>query len=402
MSGWRSAALAAGVAAVLAVGCKEQLTTPGHCPALCPSNNLQLVDTLLTDADVADTSVRGYVDVREASYLLASTLDSLQSVILVRFTKRDTVWFPNSTDTAIVGTQDSVMLSVTIGQRDTAVKSLRLVVYRLPAHLDTAATFASIQPYFADSQLVDTVAVPDTVQSGSFVAKIADSLAVPPLDSGVVSLGIAVVAAGKTALTVGSGNLGTSAPLLSTYAHARAPHDTLSHVFTVAPFVSLFVMSPPPAQPPPGLLAVGGIPTARATVRLSLPEVVVDSNAIVRATLLLNTASPAGGFARDTFFVIAEPVVRDYGVKSVLWPDSAVSGQVRVAQGQSGPVAIDIAPILRFWGTTVGDSTPRLVVLRVFPEGSILGAVTFAGRAAGAAGPQLRVTYVKKYTFGLP
>jgi hypothetical protein len=28
--------------------------------------------------------------------------------------------------------------------------------------------------------------------------------------------------------------------------------------------------------------------------------------------------------------------------------------------------------------------------------------VSFAGRAAGAAGPQLRVTYVKPYQFGLP
>jgi hypothetical protein len=79
-----------------------------------------------------------------------------------------------------------------------------------------------------------------------------------------------------------------------------------------------------------------------------------------------------------------------------------VSGFVRVGQGQTGQVELDIGPILRFWGTTVGDSTPRLIVLRVFPEGSILGSADFAGRAAGAAGPQLRVTYVKPYTFGLP
>jgi len=162
------------------------------------------------------------------------------------------------------------------------------------------------------------------------------------------------------------------------------------------------VMSPPPGQPPAGVLAIGGIPTARAILHLSLPQVVVDSAATVRATLLLNTTGPAGGFARDTFSVIAQPVVRDFGIKSVLWPDSAVSGSVRIAQGQTGPVELDIGPILRFWGTTVGDSTPRLIVIRVYPEGSILGSVAFAGRASGAAGPQLRVTYVKPYTFGLP
>ncbi len=190
--------------------------------------------------------------------------------------------------------------------------------------------------------------------------------------------------------------------MLTYYVHAKAPFDTTSHDIAVEAFVKEFVMNPPPAQPPPGVLAIGGIPTARATLRLALPKIVVDSESIVRATLLFNTVGPAGGFARDSFYLLAEPVVRDYGVKSVLWPDSSVSGTALVHQGQSGPVELDIAPILRFWGTTVGDSTPRIVVVRVYPEGTILGAVTFAGRAAGAPGPQLRVTYVKPYSFGVP
>jgi hypothetical protein len=401
MSVSRSALVVLGLAAV--VGCKEQITTPGQCPALCPSTRLQLADTLLTTADVSDTSVRGYVLVREASYLLTANLDSLKSVVLIRFSKRDSTWVAG-TDTAHVGKQDSVQLTLQVLQRDTSVKQLRLVIYRLPARFDTAATYASILPYLADSDLVDTVAIPDSVAAGAYAFRIADSLPIPPGDSGVVSLAVGLLAAGKTALTFGSGNgsYGTSAPALSYYVHARAPVDSLSKVFGVLPFVSLFVMSPPPGQPPPGELAIGGIPTARATLRLSLPKVVVDSNAVVRATLLLNTVSAAGGFANDSFFVIAQPVVRDFGIKSVLWPDSSVSGKAVIHQGQTGPVEMDVAPILRFWGTTTGDSTPRLIVMRVYPEGAILGSVSLAGRAAGAAGPQLRVTYVKPYAFGVP
>jgi hypothetical protein len=398
MSAWRSAAV---VALAAIAGCREQLTTPGRCP-ICPSSNVQLADTLLTTADVADTSVRGYVLVREASYLLTSNLDSLQSIALIRFSRRDTVWYPSTRDTAYLGKQDSVRLSVQIVQRDTSIKQLRLLIYRLPARFDTAATYASIQPSFVAANLVDTIAILDTVRSGSYTFRIADSLAIPAADSGQVSFGIVLAAAGKTALALGSGNLGTSAPSLSYHVHARAPLDTISKTITVQPFVALFVMSPPPGQPSPGVLAIGGIPTARATLRLSLPKVVVDSSAVVRATLLLTTVSAAGGFARDSFYVIAQPVVRDFGVKSVLWPDSAVSGKVLIHEGQAGPVGLDMAPILRFWGTTVGDSTPRLIVLRVYPEGSILGSVAFAGRAAGGAGPQLRVTYVKPYAFGLP
>lgn len=401
MSGWRSAAVAALVLGVVA-GCKEQITTPGKCPALCPSGHVQLADTVLTAADVADTSVRGFVLVREAAYLLASTLDSLQSVILIRFNKRDSLWFPTTTDTAVAGASDSVVLDLHLLQRDTAVKQVRLLVYRLPAQFDTGASYASILPYFADSNLVDTITIADSVSNGDLPVRIADSLAIPPGDSGVASLGIAVLAPAQTLVTVGSGNLGTSAPLLSYYVHARAPLDTLTHVFSVEPAVDMFVLSPPPVQPPAGVLAIGGIPTARAMVRLSLPKVVQDSNAVVRATLLLTTTGPVGGFARDSFYVVAEPVVRDFGIKSVLWPDSAVSGSAKVYPGQTGVVSMDIAPILRFWGTTTGDSTPRLLMIRAYPEGTIVGDARFAGRAAGAAGPQLRVTYVKPYTFGLP
>ena len=403
MSAWRSAVVVAGVAVAIA-GCREQLTTPGRCPELCPSGTVVLADTLLAGADVSDTSVRGYVGVREARYLLISSFDSLKSVAWMRYAPRaqDTVWYVGS-DTAYVGTQDSVVLTLQILQRDTFVKALRLLVYRLPPTLDTAATYATVQGLFADSNLIDTIAVPDTAQAGSYAFRIGDSLAVPLADS--VTLGFALLAPSQTALTLGSGNglSGTVAPYLSYFVHARAPLDTLAKVFAgIAPSFTLFVTSPPPSQPPAGVLAVGGMPTARATVRLSLPKEVVDSNAVVRATLLLTTAGAVGGFVRDSFTVIAQPVVRDFGVKSVLWPDSTVSGYTTVHQGQTGPVAVDIARILRFWGTASGDSTPRLIVLRVFPEGSILGSVDFVGQAAGAGGPQVQVTYVKRYTFGVP
>jgi len=401
MSAWRSAVVVGLVAGI--VGCREQITTAGRCPSLCPRTNIELADTLLAMADSADTSVRGFVLTREASFLLLSTLDSLKGRALIRFSALDTIWFPATAETAYVGGIDSVRIALQVEQRDTAVKQLKLLVYRLPASFDTGATYASIQPWFADSTLLDTVPIGDSVVEGDTIGvRIATGLLIPPGDSDVLSLGLAIAAASPTALTVGSGNLSTSAPVLEYFVHARTPLDTVTKETSVEPIVSLFVMSPPPAQPPPGVLAIGGIPSARATLRLSLPKVVVDSESIVRATLLFNITGAAGGFARDSFYLLAEPVVRDYGVKSVLWPDSTVSGKVLIHQGQTGPVELDLAPILRFWGTTTGDSTPRLVVVRAYPEGSILGAVNFDSRSAGATGPALRVTYVKPYTFGVP
>jgi hypothetical protein len=403
---WRSALLAA--LGLAALGCSERIASPGSCPSVCPAGHIELADTLLTAPLSADTSVRGYVLIKEAAFLLTSNLDSLKAVTLIQFTALDTAWFPNLTDTttvASIGKIDSVLVSVHVSQRDTSVKDQRLIFYRLPAHLDTAATYASILPYLADSTLIDTVAIADTAQAGGDQElKIADSLVIAPEDSGVVSIAVTTVAATPSAFSLQSGHLktGTSPPVLEIFAHARAPLDTVSKSFYLESTLAYYVTDPPPTQPPSGVLAVGGMPTARATLTLSLPKELVDSNAVVRATLILHTLRPAGGFAGDTFVVLAQPVVRDYGPKSVIYPDSTVSGYARLAPGDTGTVEMEIAPILRFWGTTTGDSIPRLIVLRAFPEGAILGSVDFAGRAAGALGPQLRVTYVKPYSFGVP
>jgi len=402
---WRSAA----AAAVLALGCTENIAAPASCPGLCPSGNVVLADTLLTAPITSDTSVRGYVLVREAGYLLTSTMDSLKAVTLIQFSRLlDTVWYPTigtQTDTAYIGHTDSVVVFIHVDQRDTSVHNLKLLVYRLPANFDTGATYASIAPYFTDSTLMDTVAVPDTLQAGDTLSlHIANNLTIPPADTNVISIGIAMTAPSPSAFSMQSGAplTSTTAPFLYYYVHAKAPLDTVTKEFSVEPFFSTFVMSPAPGPPPSGVLTIGGIPTARATMYLSLPEVAVDSTHIVRATLLLNTLHPASGFASDSFYIIAQPVVRDYGPKSVLYPDSSVSGDVVLHEGQSGQVSLDIAPILRFWGTTVGDSTPRLIMLRAYPEGSVLGSVDFQGAGTGPGSPQLKVTYVKPYHFGAP
>jgi hypothetical protein len=390
---------------VAIAGCREELTMPGRCPALCPSGNLVLADTLLTAPDTLDTSVRGYVALRDASFLLASSLDSLKSLMLMRFSAvGDSFMLAGDSVPVTISGVDSVLISFTVGQRDTAAKQMRTVFYRLPARFDTTLTYAQALPYFADSLLVDTVAVPDSLQTGVLSQHLPTTLRALPGDSGIVSLGVAVLASIPTAFGVGSGNIGSSAPRLSFYVRGQRPQDTVpqTQVLTVEPSFGTFVLSSLQGQPLSGVLAVGGLPAARATLELALPKVVIDSNAVVRATLTLTPVSPAVGFARDSFYVEARPLLRPYGPKSVLYPDSLIAGHAKVHVGDAGPVEVDIAPILRLWGSTTGDSLPRMIMLRVFLEGQVLGEVDFKGRVAGASGPQLRVTYVKRYRFGVP
>ena len=79
----------------------------------------------------------------------------------------------------------------------------------------------------------------------------------------------------------------------------------------------------------------------------------------------------------------------------------AAPGVQVVHAGDTGTVQIDIARILRLWGSTTGDSMPRAIILGVFAEGFALGEMEVKGRA-GAGAPQLRVTYVTKYEAGVP
>ncbi len=396
---WRSALAAAAVAAAAAAGCSEQSTTTGPCPSLCPFEDVQLADTLLTTPVAFDTSVRGYVLVREASFLLSSDLDSLRSVTLVQFKTTILPWTVG-TDSIQPGVTDTVLLVVHVLQRDTAAKNIRLVVHRIPALFDTSSTYATIQPYLADSTLVDTLAIPDSVSSGAVTLMLPTTFQPLPGDSGVISVALSIVADTATALGLQSGQQGTAGPSLEYIVQGAPPNDTLKHTFSTEAAYATFVMSPDPGQPPSGVLAVGGIPSARGTLRMSLPKLAMDSASIVRGTLILHTIRPAQGFAHDSFYVNAVPVLRDFGVKSVLYPDSTVSGHVLMHEGDGGAIGVDITPILRFWGTAAGDSVPHTIVLRTFPEGYVLGEADFAG--AGADGPQLRVTYVKRYHFGVP
>jgi hypothetical protein len=228
------------------------------------------------------------------------------------------------------------------------------------------------------------------------------SLVPLPGDSGIVSIAARVIADSPTVVAFSSGHSVTVYPKLSYFVHGQPPQDTLSRNLSDTAAFTTFVQSPVAGQPPPGVLAIGGLPAAHALIHLSLPSVAIDSIGIVRATLLLRLVRPAVGFPGDSFVVNAFPILRDYGAKSVLYPDTLITGKTVVYAGQTGTVEVDIAPILRLWGTTTGDSMPRAIMLGVFAEGFAFGEADIQGRSAGGGGPQLEVTYVKKYEVGVP
>lgn len=376
---------------------------PGDCPSLCPSSQAQPLDTTLSAVVSSDTSFRGFVTAREAPILVASDLGSWRGLALVRFEPRASFWIGTASDTILLGSTDSVILEFRLIQRDTAAKDLRLLVYRLPpTSFDTATAFGAAAPLFADARLMDSIPIADSLTSGLVRQKLAperfDSL---DADSGVVALGVAVRAASPTAVTVAAGDLSAEGPSLRFYGRGQPPREATTHTYDLAPAFDTFVTDPEPSGSADAAV-VGNIPSARTLLRLEVPETLLDSTAIVRATLVLTQTRPAFGRPREEFELEARAVLRDFGGKSFAESDTSLVARTTVRAGSATPVELELGRILRFWGTPAGDSVPRAILLRVVPEGSVLGEVSLARASAGADAPTLRVTYLLPYRFGVP
>ena len=395
---------AALAAAVAGFGCRENVTAPGSCPAICPAGQIRIVDTTLTGIVVSDTSFVGYVGTREAPFLLVSNGDSLQAVAVIQFGARDSTWYPTSGDTAVrIGRVDSVSLTFTVTSRDTVARNVWILAYRLPAFFDTSITRVDVLPYLADSLLVDSIAVPDTLKSGLVTGRIRAGViaSIAPNDSNVVSLALVAHGSAPVTVSVASSEEITGAPRLYWYVHAQAPRDTLTHTLNIGPQFDSFVYRESPANTAAALLA-GGLPSARSLIRLQLPPEAIDSVGLVRATLILTMTGRAQGLPDEHFRISARGIIRDFGAKSVIFTDTSAGGTAPVVTGDSGEVQIEIARMLRVWGTVSGDSLPRTLMLMSATEGGGLGSVAIARRTAGAAAPRLRLTYVRPYEFGVP
>jgi hypothetical protein len=397
---WRSAAVAALAAAAFA--CKEQVTAPGHCPELCISDSLVVEDTVLTGIVESDTSLRGYTRVDFSSTLSIADTDSLTSWALVRFVALPQRWFPTATDTVLLGGIDSVTFESRLDYRDTTVHNARLVLYRLPATIDTLAKFDSVAPFFGMTP-IDSVPLSDTLRSAD-LRHLLNVANVTPLaaDSFVLAIGIAIRADAKTSARLLATDLTGFPPTLRFFVHGAAPRDTFKTSFALTPTFDTFVQNPEPAAPASGDIVIGNQPAARSFIRFNIPNYFIDSVNVVRATLLLTPTRPVRGIPGESVSVAAQPILKYFAGKSVLFQDTAVTGLGIVAVGQTTPVEIEIARVLRLWRGVHPDSLPRAVSIRNISEDFTTVQLDAGGKLAGAAAPRLQISYVRPFRFGVP
>jgi hypothetical protein len=401
--GWLAAFV---VLAAVTTACQEDLTAPAQCPELCPGGESRVFDTVLTPRPGSDTSYTGYVSRHRAGTMLVSNgLPAGEARAAYRFARRlDSI---EVRDTMRAYTVDSVQLALNLIRRDTLLDGLKFYLYRIdPATADTAATFATLTAQFVPTAIIDSIAVPDTLDFGVIrtVLRGADlaKVALPVEGDGVLAIGVAMVSPLGSGARLGAAQAQT-APTFVSYVTVDVP-DTGSirkQTMTSQTAFNTYAFQTP-LTPDPDLLTVGGEPSSRALLRFDLPQPIKDSATIVRATLELIPVSPVIGLPTDPPLLQATALFADLGAKSpVVTTDTRFIVSDTISVGAADTIRLDLTPIVRLWQSD--DERPEAVFVSLLPEAASFSRPVFGStRLATPGAPRLRITYLKPFPFENP
>lgn len=400
-TGWLAAFV---ILAAAITGCQERLTAPAECPELCPGGESPVFDTVITPLADSDTSHVGYVSRSSAGALLVSNgLFASEDRAVYRFNVRqDSIEVRDTLRAYVV---DSALLSLNLIARDTLVNGLKLYLYRIDSTVDADDTFESINQQLVPAAILDSIVVPDSVNSGLVQAVFRDAdlekVALPTGAGGVLAIGVSMAADQPSGVRIGALAASTGASFVS-FVTLDVP-DTGSirrQTVTRGPAFNAFVTQSP-LVPDDAFLTIGGEPSSRALLRFDVPDAIEDSATIVRATLELVPQSPMLGLPSDPALLQAKALLADLGAKSPVTPDEAFITADTLAVGSADTVRLDMTPIVRLWQTA--SERPEAVFLSLLPEGASFTRPVFGSTRSGTVGaPRLRITYLKPFPFENP
>jgi hypothetical protein len=349
----------------------------------------------------ADSSFEGYVLPGQGTTIRVSNgLPASEDRGIIRFNNR-----PDSLllrDTLRTYTVDSASIEFTITRRDTTVTGLKMYLYRLPATIDTSATFAQVAPDLTPANLLDSVLVDDTADTPRIRVVFKDTTTykvdIPAADSGVLAIGLAMAAASPTGVRIGTILTGSAAPVFTSFVNANIADTTLQkRSILLNPKFSDFVSQNPPTLDP-DLLTTGGAPSARSLLRFDWPDFIRDSGQLVRVTLELIPTAPMNGLPNDPAFLEARIVLSDLGAKSVL--SQSTFAEFEIPEASSDTVNFEIVSLLSAWQTI--PTIPHALSLSLTPEGSSFTRATFGSTRTPGLKPRLKVTYAVPFRFARP
>lgn len=414
---WPRAAVLGAALAVL-TGCSEDLVGGAACPSLCPGTNVVVRDTVL-EAVVFDTVVSGSQSLgSEDELVLVSRGDTLDTRVVFRFDSLPTRITRNGGDSAITAV-DSAYLLLRLTRANSRVSApVRIDLY----DVDTSATDTSTRallPLFRDDRLLggstlDTNQVRDSMR----VYFRNDRLLSRITGSGRLRVGLRLTSARAATLSLGSLNASRAVELkfdpvpsdtaireISVLLRSKTPTD---NALLQSDLQDYMVVAQSPPQPGADILSVGGLPSRRSFLRISVPSRILDSATVLRATLLLTQRPNRTVDPRDSVLILPQVVtageeVTDYA-RVVQLLNLAPVDTVRVAPGDSGVRQIEVAAALRQWAVPTNPfRQQRALVFRSNAEGvSGFDAHFYSLRAAPALRPKLRVSYSLRTSFGIP
>ncbi|MEO8201262.1 MAG: hypothetical protein ABI679_12120 [Gemmatimonadota bacterium] len=395
-------ALMVGILGASLSGCRDELTTPADCPALCPGGQQPVQELVLPATLNMDTSYFGYVGPGIGPSLrISNGLPASEDRALTVFLPRPDSITVNDTARAIVRL-DSAAISLTLQKRDTLVTGLKLFIYSLPTDLDTNTTFADVDPQFIAANLIDSIVVPDSLKAGTLRAVISgvDTIRLKPDSIGRIGIGVTITANAPTGIRIAS-IAATGSPNLTSYFRVNLPSDTTKAKQTLVRFpqFNTFV-SQNPAVSDLDLLPVGGAPSARALLRFALPVAIRDSVTILRATLEMTPDVTIHGLPNDPATLQAFGAIGDLGAKSPIISSGNTIATTTIDDGTSSTVSIDITRLVRIWQGSTG--VPQLVFLAISPEAASFTSPVFRSTRSASGAPQVRITYYQQFPFERP
>lgn len=409
--------------------CAEKLESSNNCPILCPGQEFEIRDTVLTADFVTDTTLGRYPSLGyENGLLLASRGDTADVRAVIRFDTLPRVWARSAADPVQKVAQiDSAYLILRLSRVGAKLPEFWFIdAYDVEDRTLPDTIPENLLPLFRADRLlgslrldnidfVDTLPVRLPIDKAKLLLKVQDTLT-------GVRVGLRIRGGGGSAsFRIQSTENGTGGPFLRFW----VTPDTLVRPLEQRP-VSATPEQPPglaidlqdytvvakaPALRRAGTFAVGGLPGTRGYLRFTLPSHIVDSSTVIRARLELTQAPVRDIDGRDSMTVraqlgLAGTAITDlYRAATILSPAGLfVSDSIRVAPADSGVRTLELNALLRHWKNPVGNfRIPRVLVLRADLEGSSLLGLRFVGTTgAEPQRPRLRISYVPTATFGRP
>jgi len=419
--------LVTAVAAVLSIAaCEEKLDAGSECPLLCPQQATQFRDTTL-DAIVEDTTVLGLPPIgSEASLMLSSHGDTLETRAIIRFDTLPQTYTKNSLDSTIVNI-DSAML-VTPIVRDT-LNPIKVPITIEAYNVDPGAAIDSTPADTMSSSIANLFTANRLLGSKTFAPEsILDTLRIPISTDTVLDrvrngtklrVGLRVRAGVGVNVRVGTTQSANPVTLRIVASKDTAARPVLVSPFSSTPANQSFLSGPladytlvirgvTPGSP--NVLAVGGVPSRRVYLRFDVPSRIIDSTTVVRASLLLTQFPNRRVSPRDSFYVFPAAILSQGTITNVtnalnfLGPDGQFGlDSLLLAPGDSGLKSFEIVGLVRTWKGQTVQTSPRTLGLRSGVEGSLPGEINFfSTRATVGLRPRLRITYVPQQNYGIP